>query len=122
MRTMSQRNVEIVKTLFAAWKARDPQAALEHIDSDFDVDFTGVSSVPAGVARGAEGLQHVVAEWIDVFGSIDYFPQNFIDAGDHVIVWLRFTARGRGSGAPLESKIAVVYTLKDGLVVGFRGY
>ena len=38
---MSQANVEIVKTLFAAWKERNPQAALKHIDPDIEIDFTG---------------------------------------------------------------------------------
>lgn len=101
---------------------RNPQFALKHIDPDIEVDFTAVSSVPASLARGAAGLQSVLAEWLDIWESMDYFPEHFIDAGDNVIVWLRFTARGRKSAAPVETKIAVVYTLKDGRLVGFRGY
>ena len=122
---MSETNVEIVKSLFAAWKDRNPQAALKHIDPDIEVDFTGMASGVGGarpVASGREELQGVLADWFEAWESLEWFPQNFIDAGDNVIVWLRLEARGRKSGAAVESNQAVVYTLKDGLIVAFRGY
>ncbi len=119
---MSAENVEIVKEVFAAWDARDPEAALKHIDPDIEVDFTQVSEVPAATSRGTEGLQGVITDWLDVWESLDWFTQNFIEAGDHVIVWLMCKGRGRGSGVPLEWTVAGVNTVRHERVVGFRGY
>jgi len=115
-------NVEVVRALFAAWEARKPQDALAVIDPEIEVDFTGVSQVPAAVGRGLDGLQRVLGDWFGAFESLEYSPQHFIEAGDHVIVLLRVTGRGRGSGVPIESNLAVVYTLRDARVVAFRGY
>lgn len=117
--------MEIVKTLFAAWKEKNPEAALKHIHPDIEVDFTGMTSGVGGArpeARGSQELQGVLADWFEAWESLEWFPQNFIDAGDDVIVWLRLEARGRKSGAAVESSQAVVYTLKDGRVVRFRAY
>jgi hypothetical protein len=38
----------------------------------------------------------------------------FIDAGDAVIVVARLTARGRGSGAEFTNRIVLMYGLRDG--------
>jgi ketosteroid isomerase-like protein len=122
---MSQENVEIVKAIFAAWQERNPRAALEHIDRDIEVDFTGHSGGSLSridVVRGAEGLQKMLSDWLADFGSLEFHPQSYIDAGDNVIVWLRTTARGRKSGVPVEDVFAVIYTLRDGRVIRFRGY
>jgi ketosteroid isomerase-like protein len=120
---MSQENVEIVKALFAAWKERNPQAALSYIDPNVEVDFTGISGsllgTAAPVTRGLEGLQQMLSDWFDSLGALDWVPHNFIDGGDDVI---DVKARGRGSGVPVERMAAVVYRLRDGRVVGFRGY
>ena len=122
---MSRENVEIVKAVFAAWQERNPRAALEHIDPDIEVDFTGHSGGNLSridVVRGTEGLQGMLSDWLADFESLEFHPQSFIDAGESVIVWLRTTARGRKSGVPVEDVFAVVYTLRDGRIVRFRGY
>jgi hypothetical protein len=64
----------------------------------------------------------VFVEWFKAFESLDWSPQNFIGAGEDVIVLLRVLGVGRGSGVPVERKFTVVYTLKNGVVVRFRGY
>ena len=99
---------------------------LSYIDPNVEVDFTGISGsllgTAAAVTRGLEGLQQMLSDWFDSLGALDWVPHNFIDGGDDVIVWLDVKARGRGSGVPVERKAAVVYRLRDGRVVGFRGY
>ena len=49
---MPPANIEIVRALFDAWKESEPRAALELIDPEIEVDFTGVSfsdSLPSGL-------------------------------------------------------------------------
>jgi ketosteroid isomerase-like protein len=40
-----------------------------------------------------------------------------IDAGDVVIVSVRITGRGRGSGAPLDVRLAPLWELRKGKVI-----
>jgi ketosteroid isomerase-like protein len=119
---MALSNVEIVKTIFEAWRNRDPEAAFEHIDPNIEVDISAVSPVPAAVGRGSDRLQQIVADWLDAWESLEYVPQSFVDAGNDVLVGVRIDARGRVSGAPVTYDAALVYTLSNGLVVGFRAY
>ena len=121
---MSQENVEIVKALFAAWVDRDPQAAMKHIDPSIKFDFTGASFLvqEADAHSGVAGMQALIASWLEAWGSLEWQPRTFIDEGDHVIVILRIVAQGRESGAPINRRVVVVYTLRDGLVVRFQGF
>ena len=44
-------------------------------------------------------------------------PEEYIDAGDHVIVAVHYSGRGRGSGIEFDATTFDVYTLRDGLCV-----
>ena len=119
---MSQENVEIVKAIFAAWNDRNPQEALSRIDPNVEIDMTGVSFPGMAVVDGGhEGLAPVGA-FVDAWESLEYFPDNFIEAGDHVIVSLRMAGRGRESGVPVELRVACVYTIRNGLVIRWLAF
>jgi ketosteroid isomerase-like protein len=45
-------------------------------------------------------------------------PQEYVDAGDHVVVRLRHYGRGRGSGAELDTELYhQITTFRDGQMV-----
>jgi ketosteroid isomerase-like protein len=44
-------------------------------------------------------------------------PEEFADMGDRVVVTVRFRARGRGSGTPVDARLYDVFTLRDGKIV-----
>jgi ketosteroid isomerase-like protein len=46
----------------------------------------------------------------------------FVDAGDEVIVAVRESGRGKGSGLALERRTFGVWTLRDGRAVRIRFY
>jgi ketosteroid isomerase-like protein len=121
---MSEENVEIVRALFKAWDKRDPEAALAHIDPDVEVDMTGAkaSRLDIGSDRGHDGLARVISAFTAAWDGLRWEADVFIDAGDTVIVWLRAFAKGRESGVPVDTRFASAYTLRDGLVVSWRGY
>jgi ketosteroid isomerase-like protein len=49
-------------------------------------------------------------------------PQEFIDAGDFVVVPVRVVGRGGASGAPFEEHEVQVFQLRDGKIVELREY
>jgi ketosteroid isomerase-like protein len=54
----------------------------------------------------------MIAEFDDVRAEAD----EFVDAGDHVVVPGRFSARGKRSGAPVDLTITFVYTVRGGKI------
>jgi ketosteroid isomerase-like protein len=49
-------------------------------------------------------------------------PREFIDVDDRVVVLQHERRRGRGSGVEVESETAVMFDLRDGLVVRLQGF
>ena len=49
-------------------------------------------------------------------------PEEFIDAGDCVVVLLHEFRRGKGSGVEIETDTAMVYEVRDRQVVRIQGY
>jgi ketosteroid isomerase-like protein len=119
---VSAENIEVVKAVFAAWKERDRDAALSLIDPDIDVDVAGWTAILGFAGRGRESLDRTVEGWLESWASLEFFPEQFIDAGDDVIVWLTMEGRGRESGAPTKMRGAAVYTVHDGRVTALRGF
>ena len=48
--------------------------------------------------------------------------EEYIDAGDNVVVLLHEYRRGRDSGIELEAETAIVVAVRDGRVVRMQGY
>jgi uncharacterized protein len=53
----------------------------------------------------------------DVYEDMRVEAREFIDGGDKVIVTGRARATARESGMPLESDVALVWTLRDGRLI-----
>ena len=110
---MSQENVEIVR---AAWNAVDrdgPEAMLRFLDPD--VRWSVRPDLPdAGDYRGHAGFLELLGRFDESFEEQGYHPLDFIDAGERVVVPLRWWARGRSSGATVtERQETWVFTVRD---------
>jgi ketosteroid isomerase-like protein len=87
------------------------------------------SSVPAdlfglvGVFRGHEAVRGWFREWFGAWERVDFGHERLIDAGDHVVDFVRANVRGRESGVEFEfPSYAVVWTLRDGKIVRMKIY
>ena len=47
-------------------------------------------------------------------------PQEFIDLGEHVMVVVRLSARGRSSGVPVRGRLVAVWSFEDDKLVRTR--
>jgi ketosteroid isomerase-like protein len=119
---MSQENVEIVRQ-FSERSAR--------LDWDGVADLVDPSVVQHGTAGGMDegrvlrGLSEIRQDYESVEKTWDEHqiePQEFIDAGDRVVVFLREYQRGKRSGIELTIDTAVVVDLLDGRIVRIQGY
>jgi ketosteroid isomerase-like protein len=109
---MSQENVEIVRRFFETYGQGDIDAALECLAAD--VVYEVLQEAPA---RGPEAVREIWKRWEDAWAELETIPEEYIDAGDRVVVAVRYTGRGHGSGIEFDQRTFDVYTLREGLIV-----
>ena len=71
---------------------------------------------PAAVAEGV--FQRLATEW-DGFQAI---PDEFLDAGDTIVVMGRYRATYKATEIALDAQFVHVWRLRDGKVTGFQQY
>jgi ketosteroid isomerase-like protein len=98
-------------------------AAIEAIDPDVvwygTVGGLDEQQVYQGLQEVAEALGESFATW----EKLTLETERYIDAGDgRVIVFWHEIARSRHSSEEMETRTAVIYTVRDGRVAEVRGY
>ena len=114
--------MEIVRRGYEALNSGDVEAALALFDPDVEVEM---AEEPGEVAlldlrktyRGVEGFLEFLAQVAEVWGEFRWEPEEFFDAGDDVLVFIRLTAKGRGSGALIDRPIAHLCTIRAGKLI-----
>jgi uncharacterized protein len=111
---MGVDDVNSVKRIYAAltrWDIDDMVADVTH-----DIEMTLPDPLPwGGTHHGPEGVRsfarifqdHIEGPWAD--------PDDFLDAGDRIIVLGRLRGRARESGQGFEVGFAHIWTLTDGI-------
>ena len=116
---MSQENVEIVQRGLGHYFATG-EPPWEVFDEEIEV--YDHDTPDQGVYRGHAGCRRWLEDWGAAWADWSIEPEQVIDAGDWVVVFIRMRTRGRGSGVEVERKDAHVYKLGDGKVVRLDYY
>jgi ketosteroid isomerase-like protein len=112
---MSQENVEIVRSAFAAFERGDASELTDLMADDLVIHRAEPDNA---FYYGKEGFFEATADWIEGFDDWKATPEEYVEAGDTVLVQVHQTARGKGSGVPVESHFWFVFDLRGGKVVG----
>lgn len=119
---MSQENVDVVRRIYAASAARDPEKVLSLYDPE--VEWDGSRHRWAEVLdaetkfRGHEQLRSFFRRYHEMWDTFEYDVEEVIDAGEHIISVVTSRARGRSSGIEVEwAEQVAVWTIRDGRVV-----
>ena len=118
---MSEENVEVVRRAFDAYHREGLDGMLRYLDPEIEWTTTG-AFLEAATYRGHEGVRRYLGAMIDEFDDLRNTPEEFIDAGEQVVVTTRASGRGRLSGAPVELPMAAVSLVKDGRIIRIRNY
>lgn len=113
---MSQQNVDLLRSCWEAVAASGPEALLDFADPALEWHVR--TDLPdARVYRGHEGFRELVARFDESFGVQRYHPVDYIDAGDRIVVPLRWSAVGRESGAAVvERDETWIFTVEGGKI------
>jgi|SRR5215211_1698897 len=118
---MSRENVEALWRGYEAFNRRDIDAWLEGFHPD--AEMHDLSSIPdAPVRRGHAALREWVSMMDEIWVGGRYEPEDFIDAGQSVVVAVRGTGRGRGSEIPMDVEMFHLFEIEDGKVRRLAAY
>jgi len=72
--------------------------------------------------RGVDGVLQFLSQMSEVWEEPKWTPEAYYDAGDDVLVDVRFTGRGRNSGIEIERAMAHICTVRDGQLLRHETY
>lgn len=111
---MSADNVETVRNAYGAFMSGDLGGVAEHLADD--VEWESPDSLPnGGLVRGRDAVIENFSQIPSFWSSFSVEPQEYIDAGDHVVV--TGIQRATGAGGSFESRYLHLFTLSGGKVV-----
>lgn len=117
-------SVDLVKGVYNAFATGDVPAVLAAMDSAIEWRMAEGSLYadrnpyvgPQAVAQGV--FQRIVSE-VDSFAV---HPEDFVDAGDVVVVEGRYRGRMKTTGMPVDAQFAHVWHIRNGKIVRFQQY
>ena len=115
---MSHDNVEIVRRAYAAFNRRDFDTALEAVDPN--IEWHQITQFPdRAVYRGREEMRQRFwsEQLVEQFGDFRIEVEEFIDAGDHVVMIGQVIGHGSASGLDFRLRVVNVLELRDGRVI-----
>jgi ketosteroid isomerase-like protein len=74
------------------------------------------------IYAGAEGANQFLAEWADAWEDWALAAEDYIDAGESVVVIVNQRGRSKATGIPVNMRFAQVWSLRDGLAIRMQMY
>jgi ketosteroid isomerase-like protein len=93
---MTEENVAIARQAFAAWESGNPAAMLQDLHEDV-VSRRMAPLIDPQTHHGRDGVIELIAEWLEPYDHFSSRADQFIDAGDSVVVRVPQEARLAGS-------------------------
>jgi ketosteroid isomerase-like protein len=119
---MSRADVDFVRKGYEALARGDIETftklSREHLGPDFE--FHQVWD--GRVLRGFEGTMQWISDTRETWDDYSQEVEEIIELGDEVVVVVRISARGGGSGVPVAQELAVLWTFEDGKAIRARSF
>jgi ketosteroid isomerase-like protein len=108
---------------FAATKRGDLEFVLAAF-YDPEVEWHGtVGGLDEGsIRRGHQEVMRGFDDYFAVWERLDVTPEEIIDTGDELIVFVHEVARGRESGVVVETDTTTISTFREGMIVRVRSF
>ena len=121
---MTKKNLDIVKTFFEAGPKADMAAARAVLDDNIEwiePDVPGLWF--SGTHRGADtALKEVVKPTFEYVDDFSVKADEYIDAGEQIIILGRFLGKGRNTGKKIDIPVCFICMVKDEKIIRLRAY
>ncbi len=112
--------LEKLKKLYEEWAGGD-YSSTEIFAPDMTMETFGMGDPMR--SETYDDFVDLMRDWLSAWERpITIEPEEFIQSGDRILVLIRWSGRGKGSGAQIEAEGAHLWTFRDGLVVDYGVY
>jgi ketosteroid isomerase-like protein len=116
---MSAENVQVLRGAYAAFMRHDIDGVLAALDED--VEWTTPMILPSGgTYRGHAGVEALFGALAEVWQEMSVEPEEFIDAGDTIVVVVR--ERAAGAERSTDTQAIHIWRMRDGRATSFVEY
>lgn len=116
-----QHNLEVVRSVYAAFGRGDLEAILAVLDPQVSWRTPGAPDLPtAGQRQGVSAVREFFGLLLSTFDLVDFQPQDFLAAGDKVVVLGTSREGPKGSGRLVDFRWVHVFTFRNGRIVAFE--
>jgi ketosteroid isomerase-like protein len=113
---VSRDYVEALRRVYEDWGRGDFSAGPELFDP-WVVLVLRPEFPDAGAYLGAEGIRGYMRRFLEDWDHAVIEAEEFIGAGDNVVVGVHQRAAGKGSGIPVDMRYFQVWTFRGGAVI-----
>jgi len=104
---MSQENVEVIRRGYEHWAATGELLA----PTDLVWDVSNLGWPDQQIYLGREGADQFNTEWAGAWDDWEMEVEDYVDAGERVVVIVNQRGLSKGTGIPVEMRFAQVLTL-----------
>lgn len=120
---MSQQNIGLVQSSYAAFGRGDLDALLATLDPDVEWTTPGGAEVPfAGARRGPAQVRQFFVTLTELLDFELFEPQTFLADGDRVVVLGVDRVKVKATGKSISEPFCHVMTVRNGKIVAFQEY
>ena len=110
---MSQDDIEVARSAYAAFNRGDLAGALERIDPGIEWHMSDQFTREGRVFHGHDGVREVYRAFSENFDDFRTVPHDFISLHGRVVVPVRLCGREKGGGAMVEFELVQVWTSRS---------
>ncbi len=114
---MSQENVEIVRRIYGEWGRGNFQEGVELYDPHVLLVVRPEFGPASGVYCGPDEIARYMQDFLEQWDGFVIAGEEFVDAGDSVVVRVDQRATGRESGTPVHAPYFQVWTFRGASVI-----
>lgn len=117
---MSRESVELVRTVFRGWARGDFRAGSGLFAADFEWKQSP-DAVEPGAHRGAS-IGAALRQLFEVYENYRIEADEYIGAGDRIVVVGRARGTARGSGMELDQSVFFLWTARNGKLASLEAF
>jgi uncharacterized protein len=117
----TEQRISVLRAAYAAFNRGDIDAAVQSLDPS--IDWSEPAEFPGGGAyRGREGAKQYLTNSRASVAEVISEPEQFIPAGDRIVVFVYARVRPKNSTSWQEVRLADVYLFRDLTPIQMRAF
>jgi ketosteroid isomerase-like protein len=117
----TEQLIMVLRGAYTAFNRGDIEAAVEPLDAQ--IEWSEPAEFPGGgMYQGREGAKQYLAQARAAWAEVISEPEQFIPAGNRIVVFVHARVRPKNSHEWQEVRLADVYTFRNGKAIQMRAF